>query len=108
MLSPEDTLGMSAAKIAYVFPGQGSQKVGMGLDLYERFPAARRIFDEADRALEFPLSRLCFEGPEEDLNRTVHTQPAIFTVSLACLQATAEVNDSFREVSPSLGSTALW
>lgn len=74
---------MNAIGLAYLFPGQGSQVVGMGRDLYERFPAARAVFDEADEALGFPLSELCFEGPVERLNLTENTQPAILTVSVA-------------------------
>ncbi len=74
-------------EIAWVFPGQGSQAVGMGRDLYERYPAARQIFDEADDALGFRLSRLCFEGPEEELRQTINTQPAIVTTSIACFAA---------------------
>ena len=74
---------MNAIRLAYLFPGQGSQTVGMGRDLYEHFPAALAVFDEADEALGFPLSRLCFEGPAEQLNLTENTQPAILTVSVA-------------------------
>lgn len=74
-------------RIAWVFPGQGSQAVGMGADLAANSPAARAIFDAADAALGFPLSRLCFEGPEETLRETINTQPAIATVSLAALAA---------------------
>jgi len=77
-------------KQACVFPGQGSQGVGMGLDLYRNFSAAREVFAEADEALGLPLSRLCFEGPEEELAQTVNAQPAILTVSIACLKAAAQ------------------
>lgn len=75
---------------AWVFPGQGAQKVGMGKDLYETFPAARAVFQEVDAALGFPLSELCFNGPEEELRQTINAQPAIMTVSLACLAAARE------------------
>jgi [acyl-carrier-protein] S-malonyltransferase len=69
--------------LALLFPGQGSQFVGMGKALFERSAAARAVFEEADAALEFSLSRLCFEGPEEELRRTANTQPAILTHSVA-------------------------
>ena len=68
---------------AYVFPGQGSQFAGMGRDIAERFPAARKVFDHVDAALGFSISRLCFEGPEDELKLTQNTQPAILTVSSA-------------------------
>jgi [acyl-carrier-protein] S-malonyltransferase len=74
---------MNTMKLAYLFPGQGTQIAGMGRDLYEKFPAARAVFDEADEALGFSLSKLCFDGPQETLNLTENTQPAILTVSVA-------------------------
>ncbi|MFH0941887.1 MAG: ACP S-malonyltransferase [Chloroflexota bacterium] len=74
-------------KAAYVFPGQGSQWVGMGRDLHQRFEQAKAVFEQADSALGFSLSRLCFEGPEAELRETVNVQPAIVAVSLACLAA---------------------
>jgi [acyl-carrier-protein] S-malonyltransferase len=77
-------------KIAFLFPGQGSQAVGMGRELAERFPIAAQTFAEADAALGFPLSRLCFEGPDEDLRLTENTQPAIMTVSVAAARVLAE------------------
>ncbi len=80
-------------KIAYVFPGQGSQRVGMGFDLFRSSPRARAVFEEADAALGFPLSRLCFEGPEEELCRTVNAQPAILATSIAYLRSTPQLWD---------------
>ncbi len=73
-------------KIAFIFPGQGSQAVGMGKDLAERYPIARQTFEEADEALGYKLSQLCFEGPEEQLRLTEITQPAILTASVAALR----------------------
>jgi [acyl-carrier-protein] S-malonyltransferase len=72
--------------IAFIFPGQGSQYVGMGKTLNENFPAARRIFDEADRALEFSLTQLCLEGPADVLQLTENQQPALLTVSIAAFR----------------------
>jgi [acyl-carrier-protein] S-malonyltransferase len=69
-------------KLAAVFPGQGSQKVGMGLDFYQQTSIGRELFEEADALLGFPLSQLCFEGPQDTLTRTENAQPAIFTVSV--------------------------
>lgn len=71
-------------KLAMIFPGQGSQYVGMGKDLYENFEYVRELFDQSNDILGFDLKKLCFEGPEEDLKLTSHTQPAILTVSTAC------------------------
>jgi [acyl-carrier-protein] S-malonyltransferase len=82
---------VNKAKVAYVFPGQGSQVVGMGLHLYTQFPSARNVFDEVDRTLGFSLSRLCFEGPEEELTQTINVQPAVLTVSIACVRAAEEI-----------------
>jgi [acyl-carrier-protein] S-malonyltransferase len=76
-----------AIKVGFLFPGQGAQKVGMGADLAREFPAARRVFEEADEALGFALSRLCFEGPEDDLRLTANTQPATLATSIAALRA---------------------
>jgi len=81
-----------AVKTAHVFPGQGAQSVGMGLDLYQNYGAAKAVFEQADRALGFSLSRLCFEGPEDELTKTVNAQPAIVAVSFACLEASRSLN----------------
>ncbi len=74
-------------EIAYIFPGQGAQYVGMGKDLYENFPCARKVFQAANEVLGFDISKLCFEGPEAELCKTLNLQPAILTVSIACLRA---------------------
>ncbi len=78
------------SRVAYVFPGQGAQSTGMGLDLYNCYPSAKEVFDKADASLGFPLSRLCFEGPDDELTKTHNVQPAILAVSIACLKALEE------------------
>ncbi|MCX6023146.1 MAG: ACP S-malonyltransferase [Chloroflexi bacterium] len=88
--------------VAHLFPGQGAQAVGMGRDLYDNFPAARRVFDEADEALGFALSKLCFDGPDTELRRTVNTQPAILVTSIAALRATEEARPEILGGAPSL------
>lgn len=82
------------AKAAYVFPGQGSQQVGMGADLYHTSSPAREVFDETDAILGFPLSRLCFEGPEEELTKTHNVQPAVLATSIACLRTAQRTNNN--------------
>jgi [acyl-carrier-protein] S-malonyltransferase len=77
---------VETGKIAFVFPGQGSQHVGMGKDLCEHFAVAREVFEQADEALGFPLSTLCFSGPEAELKRTENTQPAMLAASVAALR----------------------
>lgn len=74
-------------KIAFVFPGQGAQAVGMGKDVYEALPQSRAVFEKGDEVLGFPLSKLIFEGPESELKQTVNTQPALVTASVAYLEA---------------------
>ena len=86
-IESELAIGNGQSAMAFVFPGQGSQYAGMGRELAENFPAARSVFEEADDALEFPISRLCFEGPAEELQLTENTQPAILTTSIAVLRA---------------------
>ena len=76
-----------AKKIAFLFPGQGAQTVGMGKDLYENFASAQKVFDTADTVLGKKITTLCFDGPEEDLKQTVNTQPCIVTMSIAALEA---------------------
>ncbi len=74
-------------KVAFLFPGQGSQAVGMGKDLYENFESAKSVFDTADSTLGKSITKICFEGPEEDLKQTVNTQPSIVTMSIAAMEA---------------------
>ena len=88
--SQNGTNGHIKSTSAFLFPGQGSQEVGMGLDLYQQSSAARRIFDEADQALDTPLTEIMFHGTSNELERTVNSQPAILTTSLACLAAANE------------------
>lgn len=78
-------------QIAFIFPGQGSQKVGMGAELAETYPVAKNVFDEADNLLERPLSQLCFEGPEAELKQTENTQLAILTCSIATLRVLTQL-----------------
>ncbi|HQR34296.1 MAG TPA: ACP S-malonyltransferase [Blastocatellia bacterium] len=78
------------SKLAFIFPGQGSQHPGMGRDLADNFSISKHVFDEADAALGFSLSNLCFNGPEEDLQLTANTQPAILTASVAAFRALSE------------------
>lgn len=75
------------SKIAFLFPGQGAQAVGMGQSLHARLPAVQRLYAEANRILGYDLARLCFEGPAEDLDSTIYSQPALFVTSLAALEA---------------------
>jgi len=77
-------------KVAFVFPGQASQYPGMGKELAGKYPAAKAVFDEADQVLGFSISRMCFEGTEEELKLTANTQPAILTCSVAVCRVLAE------------------
>src|SRR5215470_15393495 len=77
-------------KVAFVFPGQASQYPGMGKELAEKYPVARAVFDEADNALGFSISKMCFEGSEEELKQTANTQPAILAFSVAVFRVAAE------------------
>ena len=87
--APASSPGKPCLRLPF-FPGQGSQYPGMGRDLAEKFPAARGVFDAADAALGFALSRVCFDGPAEELQLTANTQPAILTVSAAASQVLAD------------------
>ena len=80
-------------RIAFLFPGQGSQSVGMGKDLYDNFLSAKNVFETADKVLNKNITKICFEGPEEDLKQTVNTQPCIVTMSIAALEAFKSVAD---------------
>jgi [acyl-carrier-protein] S-malonyltransferase len=81
---------LATSQLAFLFPGQGSQAVGMGKELAEKYPAARQTFDEADQALGYKLSQLCFEGPEDQLRLTEITQPAILAASVAAYRVLRE------------------
>src|SRR5450759_1041518 len=88
--------------IALLFPGQGVQKPGMGRNLYDRYPAARRVFERAEEVLEMPVRRLCFEGPQVDLNRTDVIQPCVMTVCWAAYEVWRE-SYGFENVSVTAG-----
>ncbi|HET7701582.1 MAG TPA: ACP S-malonyltransferase [Candidatus Limnocylindria bacterium] len=97
------TSGTSASGAAWLFPGQGSQTVGMGRDLSGRYPAAMRVFDEASDALGLDLKRLAWDGPQEDLDRTANTQPALLVASIAALRAAEEAAGGLAEPRVVLG-----
>ncbi len=90
---------MVTQKIGFLFPGQGSQYVGMGKEMTDQFEEVRKVYQEADAVLGFPVSQYCFEGPEETLTRTLYSQPAIFTTSLALFTL---LEKKFPDVKPSL------
>jgi len=87
---PRDNRKQKMGKLAFIFPGQASQYPGMGRELAEKFPAARRVFEEADKELGFAISQICFEGSEEALKQTENTQPAILAVSVAVFRVLEE------------------
>ena len=86
-MSEKSKIQNPKSKIAFIFPGQGSQSVGMGKDLCSNFAVSRQVFEEADDALGFSLSEMCFSGDEADLQLTANTQPAILTTSVAAFRA---------------------
>ena len=77
-------------KVAFVFPGQGAQKVGMGKDFYDNYDIAKKLFKEADEALGYSIMNMCFEGPADDLKLTANTQPAILTMSVIAYELLKE------------------
>ena len=83
-------MGFRMTEVAYVFPGQASQRTGMGGDLYHDYTAAREVFDKADESLGYSISRICFDGLEEELRSTINAQPALLITSYACLQAVGD------------------
>ena len=91
------------SKTAYIFPGQGSQAVGMGKDLFDNFAAAREVFEAADEALGFSLSEMCFSGDEADLQLTANTQPSILTASVAAYRAAIGVDPGHSDAFTNLG-----
>src|SRR5579859_6840058 len=92
-------------QVAFLFPGQGSQAIGMGADVFAASTAARAVFETVDAALGFSLSTLCFNGPDETLRETINAQPAIVTVSLALLAALQEAFSSPEDTTPRVSSS---
>ena len=85
---------MTTTPVAWLFPGQGSQTVGMGKDLAERYPGAARVFEEANDAIGVDLRALCFDGPQDELDKTANTQPALVAASIAAFRAAEEAADA--------------